>query len=136
LHANEETEPHYIWVAVLQQASLWWRGWNSPPSHHITPLFTDLNTFSIFTIHHHFTHHIHIPSLTLHYSTHHIFSHKKYSLITSPPLFTHSNTCMQFSLFILSGFSTAGSKFVSIVCQARMVSTGDNGIRLVRASEE
>jgi hypothetical protein len=26
LHANEETEPHYIWVAVLQQASLWWRG--------------------------------------------------------------------------------------------------------------
>jgi hypothetical protein len=28
----------------------------------------------------------------------------------------------------LSGFSTTGSKFVSIVHQARMVSTGDNGI--------
>jgi hypothetical protein len=28
----------------------------------------------------------------------------------------------------LSGFSTAGSKFVSIVRQAQMVSTGDNGI--------
>jgi hypothetical protein len=28
----------------------------------------------------------------------------------------------------LSGFSTAGSKFVSIVRWARMVSTGDNGI--------
>jgi hypothetical protein len=36
----------------------------------------------------------------------------------------------------LSGFSTAGSKFVSIVRRARMVSTGDNGIRLVRVSEE
>jgi hypothetical protein len=28
----------------------------------------------------------------------------------------------------LSGFSTAGSKFVSIVRQAQMVSTGDNKI--------
>jgi hypothetical protein len=28
----------------------------------------------------------------------------------------------------LSGFSTAGSKFISIVHRARMVSTGDNGI--------
>jgi hypothetical protein len=28
----------------------------------------------------------------------------------------------------LSGFSTAGGKFVSIVRRARMVSTGDNGI--------
>jgi hypothetical protein len=36
----------------------------------------------------------------------------------------------------LSGFSTAGSKFVSIVRWARMVSTGGNGIKLVRASEE
>jgi hypothetical protein len=36
----------------------------------------------------------------------------------------------------LSGFSIAGSKFVSIVRRARMVSTGDNGIRLVQASEE
>jgi hypothetical protein len=36
----------------------------------------------------------------------------------------------------LSGFSTVGSKFVSIVHQDRMVSTGDNGIRLVRASKE
>jgi hypothetical protein len=36
----------------------------------------------------------------------------------------------------LSGFSTAGSEFVSLVRQARMVSTEDNGIRLVRASEE
>jgi hypothetical protein len=36
----------------------------------------------------------------------------------------------------LSVFSTAGSKFVSIVRRARMVSTGDNGIRLVWASEE
>jgi hypothetical protein len=36
----------------------------------------------------------------------------------------------------LSGFSTAGSKFVSIVRRARMVSTGDNEIRLVQASEE
>jgi hypothetical protein len=35
---------------------------------------------------------------------------------------------------VMSGFSTVGSKFVSIVRQARMVSTGDNGIRLVRAS--
>jgi hypothetical protein len=31
----------------------------------------------------------------------------------------------------LPEFSTAGSEFVSIVCQARMVSTGDNGIILV-----
>jgi hypothetical protein len=36
----------------------------------------------------------------------------------------------------LSGFSTAGSKFVSIVRLARMVSTGDNDIRLVWAPEE
>jgi hypothetical protein len=36
----------------------------------------------------------------------------------------------------MSGFSTASSKFVSIVRRARMVSIGDNGIRLVRASEE
>jgi hypothetical protein len=36
----------------------------------------------------------------------------------------------------LSGFSTADSEFVSIVCRARMVNTGDNGIILVRASEE
>jgi hypothetical protein len=36
----------------------------------------------------------------------------------------------------VSRFSTAGSKFVSIVRRARMVSTGDNGIRLVRASGE
>jgi hypothetical protein len=36
----------------------------------------------------------------------------------------------------LSVFSTAGSKFVSIVRQAQMISTGDNEIRLVRASEE
>jgi hypothetical protein len=28
----------------------------------------------------------------------------------------------------LSGFSTASSKFVSIVHQARMISIGDNGI--------
>jgi hypothetical protein len=28
----------------------------------------------------------------------------------------------------LSGFSTAGGKFLSIVCQARMVSAGDNGV--------
>jgi hypothetical protein len=28
----------------------------------------------------------------------------------------------------LSGFSTTGSKFLSIVCPARMVSAGDNGI--------
>jgi hypothetical protein len=28
----------------------------------------------------------------------------------------------------LSGFSTAGSKFLSIVRRARMVSTGDNGV--------
>jgi hypothetical protein len=28
----------------------------------------------------------------------------------------------------LSGFSTAGSKFLSIVCRARMVSAGDNGV--------
>jgi hypothetical protein len=37
---------------------------------------------------------------------------------------------------IVLGFSTTGSKFVSIVHRARMVSTGDNGIRLVQASEE
>jgi hypothetical protein len=36
----------------------------------------------------------------------------------------------------VSGFSNVGSKFVSIVCRARMVSTGDNEISLVRASEE
>jgi hypothetical protein len=36
----------------------------------------------------------------------------------------------------LSGFSTAGSKFLSIVRQARMVSAGDNEVILVRASEE
>jgi hypothetical protein len=36
----------------------------------------------------------------------------------------------------MSGFSTAGSKFVSIMRRARMVSTGDDEIRLVRASEE
>jgi hypothetical protein len=36
----------------------------------------------------------------------------------------------------LSGFSTTSSKFVSIVSRERMVSTGDIGIRLVRASEE
>jgi hypothetical protein len=35
----------------------------------------------------------------------------------------------------MSGFSTAGSKFVSIMRRARMVSTGDDEIRLVRASE-
>jgi hypothetical protein len=29
---------------------------------------------------------------------------------------------------LLSGFSTAGSKFLSIMCQARMVSTGDNRV--------
>jgi hypothetical protein len=28
----------------------------------------------------------------------------------------------------LSRFSTAGSKFLSIVCQSRMVSVGDNGV--------
>jgi hypothetical protein len=28
----------------------------------------------------------------------------------------------------LSGFSTVGSKFLSIVCQAWMVSAGDNGV--------
>jgi hypothetical protein len=28
----------------------------------------------------------------------------------------------------MSGFSTAGSKFISIVRRARMVSAGDNGI--------
>jgi hypothetical protein len=28
----------------------------------------------------------------------------------------------------LSGFSTAGSKFLSIVCRARMVSARDNGV--------
>jgi hypothetical protein len=28
----------------------------------------------------------------------------------------------------LSGFSTIGSKFMSIVHQARMVSSGDNGV--------
>jgi hypothetical protein len=28
----------------------------------------------------------------------------------------------------LSGFSTASSKFISIVCRARMVSAGDKGI--------
>jgi hypothetical protein len=28
----------------------------------------------------------------------------------------------------VSGFSTAGSKFLSIVRQARMVNTGDNGV--------
>jgi hypothetical protein len=37
---------------------------------------------------------------------------------------------------VVSGFSTADSKFVSIMRRARMVSTGDNGIRLIRASEE
>jgi hypothetical protein len=31
----------------------------------------------------------------------------------------------------LSGLSSAGSDFVSIVCRARMVSTGDNEIKLV-----
>jgi hypothetical protein len=36
----------------------------------------------------------------------------------------------------LSGFSTADSKFVSIVRPARMASTRDNDIRLVWASEE
>jgi hypothetical protein len=36
----------------------------------------------------------------------------------------------------LSGFSSAGSKFVLIMSRAQMVSTGDNGIKLVRASEE
>jgi hypothetical protein len=36
----------------------------------------------------------------------------------------------------LSGFSTTGSKFVSIVRRARMVSTGETETRLVRASEE
>jgi hypothetical protein len=36
----------------------------------------------------------------------------------------------------LSGFSTTGSKFLSIVRQARMVSAGDNEVILVRASEE
>jgi hypothetical protein len=80
--------------------------------------------------------HSHTFSHTSLFNPSHLLSQKKYSLITSPPLFTHSNTCMQLSLFILSGFSTAGSKFVSVVCQAGMVSTGDNGIRLVRASEE
>jgi hypothetical protein len=28
----------------------------------------------------------------------------------------------------VSGFSTAGSKFLSIACRARMVSAGDNGV--------
>jgi hypothetical protein len=28
----------------------------------------------------------------------------------------------------LSGFSTIGSKFLSIACQAQMVSAGDNGV--------
>jgi hypothetical protein len=36
----------------------------------------------------------------------------------------------------LSGFSTTGSKFVSIVRRARMVSTVDNMIGLVRASKD
>jgi hypothetical protein len=48
-------------------------------------------------------------------------------------------TKFQFNIYvttILPGFSTASSKFVSIVRRSRMVSTGDNGIRLVRASEE
>jgi hypothetical protein len=37
---------------------------------------------------------------------------------------------------VMSAFSTVRSKFVSIMRQARMVSTGDNSIRLVRASDE
>jgi hypothetical protein len=36
----------------------------------------------------------------------------------------------------VSGFSTAGSKFLSIVRRARMVSAGDNGIYTGSASEE
>jgi hypothetical protein len=38
--------------------------------------------------------------------------------------------------WVASGLSTTSSKFVSIVRQARMVSTVDSGIRLVRSSEE
>jgi hypothetical protein len=37
---------------------------------------------------------------------------------------------------VVTGFSTTSSKFVSIVRRARMVSTGDNEIRLVWAFEE
>jgi hypothetical protein len=36
--------------------------------------------------------------------------------------------CTSFIKRILSGFSTAGSKFLSIVRRAWMVSAGDNGI--------
>jgi hypothetical protein len=36
----------------------------------------------------------------------------------------------------LSGFSTAGSKFVSIVRRARMVSARDKGIYTIQALEE
>jgi hypothetical protein len=48
----------------------------------------------------------------------------------------YASTLTAFSMVgLLSGFSTADSEFVSIVCWARMFSTGDNGIILVRASE-
>lgn len=75
-------------------------------SHHISNIFHSCKQLDlIFTIHstifhrskwpsnstiyHHFTRHIHTHSLTLYYSTHDIFSHKKhYFHITSTPLFT------------------------------------------------
>jgi hypothetical protein len=40
---------------------------------------------------------------------------------------TLANTVLD-SRYGMSGFSTAGSKFISIVRRARMVSAGDNGI--------
>jgi hypothetical protein len=36
--------------------------------------------------------------------------------------------CTRFHIYKVSGFSTTGSKFLSIVCRARMVSTGDNEV--------
>jgi hypothetical protein len=46
-------------------------------SHHISLLFTNLNTsFLILTTHHCLIHLIHTLSLTFHYTTHHIFSQK------------------------------------------------------------
>jgi hypothetical protein len=39
-----------------------------------------------------------------------------------------SNLMHSYLEYMVSGFSTTGSKFLSIVRRARMVSTGDNGV--------
>jgi hypothetical protein len=54
---------------------------------------------------------------------------------TQPNIILNSETCEQrqaacnpYLARQLSGFSTAGSKFLSIVCRARMISVGDNEV--------